>query len=199
MKLLFDSDAFCKLGIGSLLEDTAQIFGATLPECGRLYALSFMLQRGSLRKLYGIPACDELIPAANIISIIQDPSVAWLDKLTAVEAIDPGEAQIFAVAAEQGVPFLSGDKRALRAVKGIPNYVTALENRAVVMEAALLALCDKIGHEEVRSRLTPLVAIDGMIAVCFSSGNPDPSTALMSYYQALKEEVAPLILWNPRG
>ncbi|GMV51833.1 MAG: hypothetical protein AMXMBFR67_33760 [Nitrospira sp.] len=199
MKLLFDSDAFCKLGIGSLLEDTAQIFDATLPECGRLYALSFMLRRGSLRKLYGIPACDELIPAANTISIIQDPSVAWLDKLTAIEAIDPGEAQIFAVAAEQRVPFLSGDKRALRAVKGIPDYVTALDNRVVVMEAALLALCDKIGHEEVRSRMTPLVAIDRMIAVCFSSGNPDPSTALMSYYQAIKNEVAPLILWNPRG
>ncbi len=36
MKLLFDTDAFCKLGIASLLEDVAHIFGATLQECGRL-------------------------------------------------------------------------------------------------------------------------------------------------------------------
>ena len=118
MKLLFDTDAFCKLGIASLLQDVAQIFGAQLQECGRLYALPFMLRKGRLRSLFGGPACDALIPVADVIPVMPDPSVAWLEKLTGIEAIDPGEAQIFAVAAEHAQPFLSGGKRALNPING---------------------------------------------------------------------------------
>jgi len=199
MKLLVDTDAFCKLGIAGLLEDTARLFGAKLQEYGRLPALPYMLRRGRLRKLYGGPACDALIPIANAILLVPQPSVIWLEKLTAIEAIDPGEAQIFAVAAEQGQPFLSGDKRALNALKGVDDFIPALDGRVVVMEAVLLALCDRLGQEEMRQRVAPLAAVDRMLEVCFSKGNPDPSTALMSYYRALEIELAPLKLWNPRG
>lgn len=199
MKLLFDTDAFCKLGIASLLEDAAHIFGATLQECGRLYALPFMLRKGGLRKLYGEPACDALIPVANAIPVVPQPSDIWLEKLTAVEEIDPGEAQIVSVAAEQGQPFVSGDKRALKALKGIGDFVPALERRVVVIEAVLLTLCDRIGQGEMRRRVAPLAMVDRTVDICFSSGNQDPSTALLSYYRALEGELAPLRLWNPRG
>ncbi|MBI5317048.1 MAG: hypothetical protein HZB34_13870 [Nitrospirae bacterium] len=199
MKLLFDTDAFCKLGIASLLQDAAQIFGGQLQECGRLYALPFMLKKGRLRNLFGGPACDALIPVADVIPVMSDPSVTWLEKLTGIEAIDPGEAQIFAVAAELGQPFLSGDKRALIALKNIDDFITVLDGRVVILEAVLLALCDRLGQEEMRLRVAPLAAVDRMVEVCFSSGNPDPSTALMSYYRALKMELAPLKLWDPRG
>ncbi len=198
MKLLFDTDVFCKLGIASLLENAANCFGAKLQECGRLPALPFMLRRGSLRKLYGGPACDALIPIANAIPVVPQPRDIWLEKLTAVEAIGPGEAQIFAVAADQRQPFLSGDKRALNALKGVGDFVPAINGRIVVMEAILLALCDTVGLEEIRQRITPLVTVDKMINVCFSSRNQNPSTALLSYYQALEHELAPLKLWNPR-
>lgn len=199
MKLLFDTDAFCKFGIASLLESVAHIFGAKLQECGRLPALPFMLRRGSLRKLYGGSACDALIPVANAIPIVPQPSITWLEKLTAVEAIDPGEAQIFAVAAEQGQPFLSGDKRALNAIKGVDDFIPALNGRVVVMEAVLLALCDRIGPEEIRQRVAPLIAVDRTVAVCFSSGNPNPLEALISYFEDIKTKLAPLQLWSPRG
>ncbi len=130
MKLLFDTDAFCKLGRAGLLEDTAQIF---------------------------------------------------------------------AVAAELGCPFLSGDKRSLKALKDIGDFIPVLDGRVVVLEAVLLVLCDTIGQEEVRQRMTPLAMVDRMVDICFSSGNQDPSTALLSYYWALEGELAPLRIWNPRG
>ena len=199
MKLLFDTDAFCKFGIASLLEDAAHIFGAKLQECGRLPALPFMLRRGRLREVYGGLACDTLIPVANAIPLVPKPSVIWLEKLAAVEVIDPGEAQIFAVAAEQGHPFLSGDKRALKALKDIGDFVPALEKRVVVIEAVLLALCDRIGQEEIRRRVAPLGLVDRMVAVCFSGENQNPSDALVSYFEDLKTKLAPLQLWNPRG
>ena len=199
MKLLFDTDAFCKLGIAGLLQDVAQVFGVKLQECGRLYALPFMLRKGRLRNLFGGPACDALIPVANTIAVMPDPSVVWIEKLMGVEAIDPGEAQIFSVAAERGYPFLSGDKRALRALKGIGDFIPVLNGRVVVIEAILLALCDGLGQEEVGQRMVPLAAVDRMVEVCFSSGNRDPSTALLSYFRAFEDQLAPLRLWNPRG
>jgi hypothetical protein len=199
MKLLIDTDVFCKLGIAGLLEDTARLFDAQLQECGRLPALPYMLQRGSLSKLYGEAACNALIPVANAIPVVPKPNITWLDRLTAVEAIGPGEAEIFAVAAELGKLFLSGDKRALRALKSIKEFIPVLANRIVALESVLLALCDRLGQEEMRQRVAPLAAVDRMVEVCFSSGNPDPSTALMSYYRALEMELAPLKLWNPRG
>lgn len=199
MKLLFDSDAFCKLGIANLLQDVAEIFGAKLQECGRLYALPFMLRKGRLRNRFGGPACDALISVANAIPVMPDPSVAWLEKLTGVEAIDPGESQIFAVAAERAHLFLSGDKRALNALKDIGDFIPVLNGHVVVMEAILLALCDGLGQEEVGQRVVSLATVDRMVKVCFSSQNPEPSTALLSYFRASENELAPLRLWNPRG
>ena len=100
MKLLVDTDVFCKLGIANLLEEAARIFGASLQECGRLPALPFMLRRGGLRKLFGGPACDALIPAAISMPEVPKPDDAWLEKLTGIEAIGPGEILIFARAGE---------------------------------------------------------------------------------------------------
>lgn len=199
MKLLVDTDVFCKLGIANLLEDAARIFGTSLQECGRLPALPFMLRRGRLRKLFGDSACDALIPVADSMPEVPQPGVAWLEKLTAIEAIDPGEVLIFARAGECGLLFWSGDKRALRALKAIEDFIPALAGHVVVLEAIMLALCDRLGHEEMRQRIAPLAEVDRMVEVCFSSGNPDHSTALLSYYRALEIELAPLELWNPRG
>ena len=114
MKLLVDTDAFCKLGLAELLDDTASVFNVSLQEFGRLAALPYMLRRGAIRKLYGPRACDTLIPIAEAIPVMNHPSVTWLDKLTSIDAIDPGEAQIFAAAAESGMIVISGDKRSLR-------------------------------------------------------------------------------------
>jgi hypothetical protein len=199
MKLLFDTDAFCKLGIAGLLEDSAQIFGATLQECGRLYALPFMLRKGSVRKLYGGPACNSLISVATSIPVMQQPSDAWIEKLARIEAIDPGEVQIFSLAAEQGKPFLSGDKRALKALKEVNDFIPALEGRVVTMEAVLLALCARMGHDQVRQKVSSLIGLDRMVAICFSDGNPSPSDALGSYFRELQDNLSPLRLWNPRG
>ena len=199
MKLLFDTDAFCKLGIANLLQNVAQVFGATLQECGRLYALPFMLRKGALRKRYGESTCDALIPIANAMPAFPDASVSWLEKVTGVVDIDPGEAQVFALAAEHGQPFVSGDKRALKALKGINEFIPALDGQVVTMEAVLLALCGSMGQSHVRERVSPLIGLDRMVALCFSPSNPNPTEALSSYFRDLQATLVPLQLWKPRG
>ena len=109
MKLLVDTDAFCKLAVTGLFHDAAGLLGVDLPECGRLPALPYMLQRGRLRRMFGPEACDALLLVTDTMPVVVQPCDAWLDKLTPIEAIDPGEAQIFAAAAESGLIVLSGD------------------------------------------------------------------------------------------
>ena len=197
MKLLVDTDAFCKLGIAGLLRDAVNILGANLQECGRLPALPHMLRRGSLRKQFGAEACDGLISLADTMPVVPEPSVAWLDKFTAIETVDPGEAQILAAAAEFGLLVVSGDKRALGAIKVIEGLADALAGRIAVLETILLALCERLGPGEVRRRVTPLADQDKMIAVCFSHGTEDPREGLQSYYKSLAVDIEPLILWSP--
>lgn len=198
MRLLVDTDAFCKLGVGGVFRDAIGLFGADLSECGRLPALPYMLQRGRLRKVFGPKACDALLPIANKLPVAIQPSDEWLDRLTPFQDIDPGEAQIFASGAEAGLIIVSGDKRALRALKDIAGFANALSGRIVVLEAILLALCDRLGPDEVRKRIQALVALDTVVQVSFSTGNPDPRDALLSYYRDLAAELGPLVLWNPR-
>ncbi len=198
MKLLFDTDVFCKLHVAGLLSETVGLFAAGLGDCGRLAALPHMLRRGKLRNRLGGDACDALIPVAEAVPVIPQPSDTWLDELIPLEGIDVGEAQIFAAAAETGLLVISGDRRALRALKDIERFASALIGRIVVLEAVLIALCDRLGADAVRAHVSTLAAADRMVHVCFSGGNPNPREALISYYETLATELAPLVLWDPR-
>lgn len=199
MKLLVDTDVFCKLQVAGLLTDAAGLFEADLGDCGRLPALPHMLRRGGLRRRLGEDTCEALIPIAEAIAVIPQASDTWLDELIPLEEIDVGEAQLFATAAEAGLMVVSGDKRALRALKDVERFASALGGRIVVLEAVLIALCDRLGADTVRLRIGSLAAADTMVQVCFSSGNPNPREALISYYESLAAELAPLVLWDPRG
>lgn len=197
MKLLIDTDAFCKLAIGNILDDAVGLFLADLASCGRLPALPYMLRKGRLRKILGVQISDGLICLAESIPVLGPPDVEWFDKLASAQTIDPGEAQLYAVAAASGATVISGDKRALRSLKEIAGYAEALTGRIVVLEALLVALCDQLGVVEVGSRVQPLLAYDKVVGICFSPENPDPRGALFSYYQSLATELEPLVLWNP--
>lgn len=198
MKLLVDTDAFCKLGVASLLKDAVGLLGAELRECGRLAALPYMLRRGKLQKQFGAEACERLVPIAEEMPLIPQASDVWLEQLTQVQGIDPGEAQMLASAAETGLVVVSGDKRALRALKCIESFVNALDGRIVVLDALLIALCDHLGTEQVRSRIPAMAAADKTLKVCFSAGNDDPRGALLSYQDSLMADLNPLKLWSPR-
>ena len=189
MRLLVDTDAFCRLAASGLLEEAAALFGVRIHECGRLPALPHMLRRGRLREAFGESVCDVLTSIANVMPSCGPPSAYWLDRLAALESVDPGEALLLATAAEAGLPVVINDKRALRALRQADGLPAALSGRVVVLEAILIALCDRFGAAAVRRRLSPVIAADRMVQVCFSPDNTDPEAALLSYYQHLSSEV----------
>lgn len=196
MRLLVDSDIFCKLGVSGLLQPALAALGLSWNECGRLAALPHMLRRGKLPKLYGAAACELLIPSAESMPVAPLAGTEWLDQLVGVDQIDAGEAQLFAASCEHTLVIVTGDKRALRAVAKLPGLCMALPGRIITLEAILITLCQTQGVTAVRRSITPL-ASDGLVKVCFSAGNPDPEGALRSYLAGLEVEVAPLVLWQP--
>ena len=197
MNLLVDTDAFCKLGVAGLLEDAAGVFGARLSDCGRLPALPYMLRKGRLVNRYGRGACNALIAHAEAMPVHPRPGAAALDPLALNEAIDPGEAQLLAAAAEFDFTVLTADKRAIRALKHVSDTHAALAGRIVTLEAIFLRLCEQLGPEDLRQRVGPLTVHDKTVGVCFSPGSSDPPDGLRSYFESLATEVSPLLLWNP--
>lgn len=198
MKLLIDTDAFCKLGIAGLLEDAVAQLGLRLADCGRLAALPYMLRRGRLLRRYGVDTCRSLTASAMTIPVCPQPRAEFIDPFTQNEAIDPGEAELFAAAIEFDLLVLSGDKRAIRSLKNTTAVHQMLAQRILVIDAILLELCDRLGPAELRRRVAPLVAHDQLVAICFGAANSDPHAGLLSYYEDLVAEVQPLLLCDPR-
>ena len=62
MRLLVDTDVYCKLAVSNLFREGIRLLGADLSTCGTLTALPHMLARGRLRKTYGPEVCEGLIP-----------------------------------------------------------------------------------------------------------------------------------------
>jgi hypothetical protein len=200
MPPLVDSDIFCKLGVAGLLEPSLAVFGVGIADCFRLPALPSMLRRGAIPKTYGASACADLIPIAMSMQVAPTPSTESLAPLVGIPKIDPGEAQLFACAAERSLVIVTADKRALTALAAVEGFSEALAGRIVTLEALLLTLCDRLGVEPVRTAVQPLLSVpagERTVKICFSPGNLDPRAALLSYFNALKNEARPLVLWEP--
>ena len=197
MKLLIDTDAFCKLTIGGVFDDAIRLLGAQRSECGRLSALPFMLSKGKLVSRYGRGTCATLRGIALNIPEMVQATIGCLEPFNQIEDIHVGEAQLFASATEFGCQVLTGDKRALRALQAATDLHAGLSGRIVAMEAILIALCDSLSPKEVFQRVQPLIVTDDMFRVCFSNPKQDPRTCLRSYFGALTTQVAPLVLWQP--
>jgi hypothetical protein len=197
LPLLIDTDAFCKLAMAGVIDETLNLLGSDRPHCSRLPGLPHMLRRGRLRKNLGDAICDSLIPIAESLPIVGQASSAWLDLLAPISAIDPGEAQLFALAAEKRITVLSADKRAIQVLKNVPEFVEPLGSRIVVLEAALLGVCRVHGSNLVQTRIGALKSHDTMVRIVFSSGNPHIEAALESYLNHAATEAAPIDLWRP--
>ena len=197
IRILIDTDAFCKLAIGGILEDSLKLFGVGLSECGRLPALPHMLRRGSLRTMYGEDVSDGLLSTAINMPVVGSVADSYLDLLIAIPDIDPGEAQLFAKATATDLHLITGDKNSLRALKDAQEISMALSGRIIVLESILLNLCETLGLEELDQRIQRLGQFDNVVRICFSEYNDDPMSCLLSYFHRLEAEVSPITLWQP--
>jgi hypothetical protein len=199
MQLLLDTDVFTKLGCVDLLADLAVELKTTLKDCRRLPALLHMLKRGPLAKRLGPARCQHLLVLAEDVPTVAAPDPHWMDRLVHVPSIDPGEAQLLAVAAaaDENVLLASGDKRALAAVSSVMGLAEALRGQVVTMESAVLLLCGTLGVQEVARRIAPALDLDKSLAICFRS--TDPLVGLASYHNAIVSSTDPAIFYGLGG
>lgn len=197
-QLLIDTDAFCKLAAADLLDDTLALLGVGRTQCATLPALPYMLARGTLRKRYGHREADRIRELADLFSIAPTPSSLWMDVLSAESSIDPGEVQLFALAAEQGIPILTGDKRALDALAKVAGIHPLLSGKVVTLEAVLTGLVNQMPDEKLREKGKVLGQYDSMARAVFASAGSVLGEALESYMRDVESRAKPLNLWRHR-
>jgi hypothetical protein len=196
-QLLIDSDAFCKLAAANLLDDALALLGLTSAQCARLPSLPHMLRRGRLRKTLGDTVANALDPIAQSITAMDEPSEAWLEPLVENPAIDVGEAQIYALAAEHELLALTGDRRSVVEVSKVPQVRQRLDGRVVTLEAVLLGLAGTMAEADLRSGGSLLAQYDSMARAVFKSPRSSLKEGLESYLGDLQREAGSMALWRP--
>src|SRR4029450_9230853 len=116
MRVLLDSDIFCKVGVAGLVSELPRLFGVPPTDLRILASLRYVLRDGSLSRPLDPGHAQLLRAVAASLPVLEDPPVAALSRFTGITDIDPGEALMLASAWETDDLFLTGDKRALGAV-----------------------------------------------------------------------------------
>lgn len=197
VKLLFDSDAFCKLGVAGLLKPCADLFGVTLQECGRLPALPHMLRRGRLVREYGAEICMGLLSVCEDMPTVPRVTGRILTTLAAQPGIDPGEALLFARVAEHGGWVISGDKRSLVSLSEMRSLHARLEHRIATIEGVFLALCKQRDPAEMRDSVRLVRPYDATLDICVLPNGLPSIVGLQSYHSDAVNRALPLRLWAP--
>lgn len=142
---------------------------------------------------------DMLLALATEFPKMPVASTEWLDKFVGVSDIDPGEAQIYALAAEKELRVLTGDKRALKAVGSLSEVSAKLDGNVVTIEAVLLGLSNSNhgSDAELRERGSVLGTYDHMARAVFASASSSLDDALDSYFRSVEREAQPMRLWRP--
>jgi hypothetical protein len=197
-QLLIDTDAFCKLAAAELLDEVLALLGVNRTQCAVLPALPYMLERGRLRKKYGDFKSDRLRKLADEFPVAPNSSSKWLDELSAESSIDPGEAQLFALAAEHEIRILTGDKRALEALAKVSDIHPHLSGNVVTLESVLTGLHEQLPETQLRQKGKVLGQHDQMAKAVFGSTASDLGEALNSYLRDVESRTQPLRLWRHR-
>jgi hypothetical protein len=204
-RLLIDNDVFILLAGSELLEEAARILGLDLAEARRLQSLPFIVRRNQARGRLPAAVADAVLSMCARIPVLdEEPEIERLQALSDVQAIDPGEAVLFAVLAQQPVSLLiTNDKRAVQTLAITPKLEVvrvAVAGRIITLETLLLALLERQTTLDLATALAPVLPLDTMLRVAFSEHSvthPNQCReALEAYRAALEAVVGADFLWK---
>lgn len=205
MKLAIDNDFFCKTALLGLADRILSTFETSAADCVLLPSLAPQLRsRKRSSKVFRAYESDAEVLLTETARFGEMDARAvdsqWLDKLTSVDGIDPGEAQLLAyVASTNAVLLATHDKVCLRAIPEVEGLVDAMAGRVVIVETALLHLCETQGFAEVHEHVQQHLARtkDTAIRSCFGGRVESVRDGLNSYIDAIQRETSPKIFWTP--
>lgn len=168
-----DVDAVCKLAHWEILPLLPDLLGCTWNEISTVSSLRFRAQRaiekpdGKLFRSSAAALC--VVDCMSKMSAMPTPNADVLEDLNAIAQVDPGEAVLIAVALSHpsGI-FITGDKRALRALAQHP-LATRLASRIGLVEQILELCLAQKGREWLLENIREHQAIDKAIAMVVGS------------------------------
>jgi hypothetical protein len=158
--LLLDTDMLVLLTAAGLLESVANHLGYTHDQIRRLPAAVHQVKKSKrFRDTYGEEVLQHIFAPISAIKEIEPPTD--LELLEALNAsMDPGEAQLVAIAATEDCTLLaSGDKRAICDLtrSGATDCITAMGSRIVSLEAILWILVAECDPHQIRAAFMPVL------------------------------------------
>ena len=199
-----DVDAVCKLAHWDILSHLPDLLGCTWSEIATVSSLRYRAQRASENpdgKLFrSSVAALTVVECMAKMSAMPVPDASVLKDLNGIAQVDPGEAVLIAVTlGDPAGMFITGDKRALRAVAQHP-LATRLAGKIALVEQVLALCLSQKGREWLLTCIREHRAIDKAIAMIVGSGCDasleDLSAGLSSYIGEISNLCEPSMIAN---
>lgn len=199
--LLVDTDMLILLAASGLFARVVATLGYAPEQVRRLTAAPYQVRKSrAFRVVYGEAVLKRVAPIISDIAEAEQPTD--LDLLDALKSLDPGEAQLIALATLQPATLLvSGDKRAVYELAQCDpmNCVEALQAKWVSLEAVLWGLLDQMTAAEMRKAFLPVLGHKTLSILLSSHAAADDARCregIRSYFDDLHKSTKG-ILYNP--
>ena len=168
--VMADIDIFCKLAAWDLLDHIPELFQCTWKDVATLSTLKYRILReinsSQFRLLCSLTAAEKALSILGAMQQLPEAETERITTLQAIPTVDPGEAILFAIAAQYPLSYLlTGDKRAVIGVAtAAQNYpILRLNKQVVCLEQVIRALLLTKGIDWLRSKVCPRRCIDKAI------------------------------------
>lgn len=177
MTLFLDNDVLAKLASWDLLDEGVEACGFKLADVRYLPTAPYWLGLAGKKPCAYPPEVQARLRSLLAAGKACSDDLAEEDsRLPQVSGIDAGEAILLTQAARSSGSLLTtGDKKCIRAVVSAPAYsdiAAALAGRVLCLEQVLLRAIERLGFDEVRSRVvgSNQLALDTAVRAAFGSG-----------------------------
>jgi hypothetical protein len=205
---LLDADALSKLAHWDMLGELPSLTGFANAQTATLSSLVHRAAKGREKpdgKLF-----RDTVSAARAHEFLKQvaplpmPDEQFIDVIQQIPAIDPGEALLFAtLRAHQKTLLITGDKRAVTAIKGVgdSDVTASFSGRVVIVEQILLALLKAKGIDWLRNHVCPYRTLDKAIGIVMGSNCTAPEESvemgLRSYITDIGSSTGELLCSTP--
>jgi hypothetical protein len=204
--LYFDSDCLILFAGAGLIPQLLAAVGREVASARRLGPLPEMLRGGRLSRAYPLSLRQRAEAWCSAVAAIdRAPDAAMLDRLLAIEGIDPGEAMLFALTAgAEGAIVTTGDKRACAALAAaVPSLERALGGKILCLEPALGLVLETVGFATLAPALAQVREHNATLRVLLPQGEATPGdtfrTGLDSYLRDVRSRLGGLLYSATHG
>lgn len=197
--LVVDVDALSKLAHWNILPLLPNLTGHSWGEIGTVSSLIHRANRAISypdgKLFHSSDAARVVVDAISRMGSLATVSPEILDVLSGSNQIDTGEAVLLAtIADDPGGRFLTGDKRALRALSGL-GCAQRFAGKILLVEHILWDCLESKGRDWVLQNICPFRAIDKTISMILGSRCDASIDNLTEGIQSYINEIA--VLHNP--